>query len=214
MSSYIKYLPALFQEGADTSNTDFLKNFLLAFEHLLSKRQVIELENDSDLAQQLAVGEILANIDRYFDPITAPAGEVNPRRVSTIGESEADFLPWLASWVALTLRNDWTIEEKSRFIQEIIPLYRFRGTKQGLKRILKIYTNLSEQESIKIHEFPNIPNYFQVEIDLSGLEDLNQALDDVNTKERIARAIIDQEKPAHTYYALRVRTPDDVILIL
>jgi hypothetical protein len=53
-----------------------------------------------------------------------------------------------------------------------------------------------------------------VEIDLSGLEDLNQALDDVNTKERIARAIIDQEKPAHTYYALRVRTLDDVILIL
>lgn len=65
--------------------------------------------------------------------------------------SDDGFLPWLATWVALTLDEEWEEVKRRRLISQAVELYRWRGTVQGLKRYLTIYTEL-EPEQIEIAE--------------------------------------------------------------
>jgi phage tail-like protein len=190
-SSYQEYLPAILQTD------EFLGKFLVAFERILSG-----LPHDPDAGLPRVIDrddphppgleEIIEQVYKYFDPQQTPE----------------EFLPWLASWVALSLRADWTTETKRELIQEIVPLYRQRGTKQALETILKIYLKSSglfpdPTQKVKIYDnFPQVPHYFQVELTLPNK---NQEL--YWRQVRIAKAIIDLEKPAHTYYALNIITP-------
>ncbi len=133
--------------------------------------------------------QTLDNIHNYFDP---RPGEENTQRAPT------EFLSWLARWVALTLREDWDEEAKRRLISRIVPIYRKRGTKAGLQEILTVYT----RENVKIYETEHPAHFFQVEMTLN---EQNQS--SLRLKEKIAKAIIDQEKPAHTFYALKILIP-------
>jgi phage tail-like protein len=182
VSNYLSYLPALFQQ-----DSAFTGQFLLAFERILTGLH--PLDADDSIPQQSGLEEILDRIHTYFIPGSGIAdGQRAPK----------DFLPWLASWVALSLREDWEEEEKRRFISRIAPLYQYRGTLRGLKELLQTYTG----EAATIYECDQPPHYFQVEMTLS-----EPTPERLRRKEKIARAIIDQEKPAHTFYALRVLIP-------
>jgi phage tail-like protein len=182
VSSYLTYLPALFQP-----DSAFVGRFLLAFERILSG--LSPLDADDPIPLQPGLEEILDHIQTYFIP---GPGIAEGQRAPT------DFLPWLASWVALSLREDWEEEEKRRFISRIAPLYQYRGTLQGLKELLQTYTG----EAATVYECDQPPHYFQVEMTLS-----EPTPERLRRKEKIARAIIDQEKPAHTVYALRILIP-------
>jgi phage tail-like protein len=152
----------------------FVGRFLLAFETVLS---------GPGAAGQPGLETLVGRLADHFDPKTTPE----------------EFLPWLASWVALSLRADWDTATKRDFIQEIVPLYRLRGTQAGLQRMLEIYT----RESVTIDDtFDDPPHFFQVKLTLSDADP-----DRLRRKQEIARAIVDQEKPAHTFYALRVAVP-------
>lgn len=186
-SSYLDYLPAVFHEDP------FFGQFLLAFEAILgdsvsAEASPEELKKDQNKTE--GFDHILDRIHTYVSPQDTPE----------------DFLPWLAGWVALSLRDDWEDKVKRDFIQQIIPLYRQRGTKLGLKTLLQIYlqkqTVQSQIEYVKIFEFDAIPHYFQVQLRLD-----TQDLKEFRRKETVARAIIDQEKPAHTTYALQILMP-------
>jgi phage tail-like protein len=190
-SSYQEYLPAILQ----TDN--FLGEFLLAFERILSglphdRDPGLPRVIESDDPHPPGLEEVIEQVYNYFDPQRTPE----------------EFLPWLASWVALSLRADWTTETKRQLIQEIVPLYRKRGTKQALETILKIYFKSSGLfsdpiDKVKIYDnFPQLPHYFQVELTFP-----NQDREVYWRQVRIAKAIIDLEKPAHTYYALNIITP-------
>jgi phage tail-like protein len=72
------------------------------------------------------LGDLLSTIDRYFAPALA----------------DAEFLPWLATWVALILDEDWDEAKRRQLISEAVTIYRERGTVKGLKRYLEIYTEL------------------------------------------------------------------------
>ncbi|MFP4104129.1 phage tail protein [Coleofasciculus sp.] len=202
ISQYLNYLPALLHED------EFLGRFLLAFEAILSrvpqsqgadtansqgikgKTPIIQPNNDNITGLE----EVIDQIHLYFNP----------------SETPKEFLPWLASWVALSLRDDLSPETndsnnkdsiKREFISQIVPLYRLRGTKAGLEQMLKIFLG-SPNEYVKIYEFDSPAHYFQVELELAS-----QNLQDYRRKEKIAKAIIDQEKPAHTFYALQIQMP-------
>ena len=152
----------------------FVGRFLLAFEAVLS---------GPGYADRAGLEELIGALPTYVDPQTTPS----------------EFLPWLAGWVALSLRADWDADTKRKFIQEIVPLYRLRGTRAGLARMLKIYTG----EDVAIDDdFDRPAHFFQVKLTLSEADPDRQ-----RQKQAIARAIIDQEKPAHTFYALRVAVP-------
>lgn len=150
----------------------FAGRFLLAFETVLS-----------GASGQPGLETTIAGLADYLDPAT----------------TKADFLPWLASWVTLSLRADWDEPTKRSFIAQIVPLYRLRGTKAGLAQMLALYTG----EPVEIYDtFDNLPYFFEVRLTLS---EADPGL--LQTKQQIARAIIDQEKPAHTFYALQVAVP-------
>jgi phage tail-like protein len=173
-SSYEQYLPAILQ--ADP----FIGRFLLAFERALSG--LFPPDTNDLMPQQPGLEEFIDRIDTYFDPARSPA----------------TFLPWLANWVALTLREDWEEDVKRRFIGQIVPLYRQRGTKAGLEKLLRLYTG----EEVEIEEVAHLTHYFQVKMTLSAND---RAL--LRHKQQIARSILDQEKPAHTFYALQIVIP-------
>jgi phage tail-like protein len=195
VSSYLEQLPATFQQNADESGVTFIGRFLLAFEKILSG---LGDPAEPGLEERLhgivdpSNGSVLmAGLQRYFDP--------GVRGDDTLPETQRapdEFLPWLASWVALTLREDWTPAEKRRLISRIVSLYHKRGTKEGLSEILSTYTG----GNVNIYEFEQPAHYFQVEL-LS--KDRDPAV--ISRKEQIARAIINQEKPAHTFYTLKTR---------
>ncbi|WP_372365477.1 phage tail protein [Candidatus Uabimicrobium sp. HlEnr_7] len=51
-----------------------------------------------------------------------------------------NFLQWMAKWLALSLKEDWNINQKRKVIATIMPIFRTRGTLKGLKKYLEIYT--------------------------------------------------------------------------
>ena len=79
-----------------------------------------------------------------------------------------------------------------------MPLYRLRGTKDGLRRMLSLYTG----QPVEIVDDLTVPHFFTVALTLPQADP-----GQVRRIQEIARAIVDQEKPAHTFYALEVTTP-------
>jgi phage tail-like protein len=66
----------------------------------------------------------IANIARYFDPAS-----------TTI-----EFLPWLASWLALTLDENWPEEKRRELVKRACHLFTMRGTLRGLQELVELYT--------------------------------------------------------------------------
>jgi phage tail-like protein len=209
VSRYLEDLPAIFSQEAG-----LLGRFLLAFEQVLTGLGDPErpgLEEILDGISGPTGGVLLAGVHRYFDPgPDLPETERAPR----------EFLDWLAGWVALTLREDWRDEERRRILSRTVLAYRWRGTRKGLQDILAAYTG-ADPASIQVSEFltpfelgatsyvglgtvlgGGPPHYFLVDasVPVEGARDLAR-------KEQILRAIIDAEKPAHTYYDLRIQVP-------
>lgn len=180
ISSYQQYLPAIIQKDA------FVGQLLVAFEKILSG--INETSEPEKIVTSPGLEEIIDNIHIYFNPQKTPE----------------EFLPWLASWVALSLRDDWQVEVKKVFIQQIVRLYRLRGTKQGLIEILGIYLkNSGFGEKVEVFdEFDDFPNYFQVQLTLKDRDP-----DKYWRQAKIAKAIIDREKPAQTFYTLKILVP-------
>ncbi|HEX2643889.1 MAG TPA: phage tail protein [Thermoanaerobaculia bacterium] len=214
LSRYLDDLPALYRTPARGGRPDFLGRFLLAFEQVLTGVGDVDkpgLEERLDGITDDAGNLLRAGSHRYFEPgPDLPEGERAP----------AEFLDWLSSWVALTMRGDWTDGERRRILAEIVPSYRRRGTRDGLQRILSAFTGLSI-ESITISELlspmqlgvsatvgkdtvvgGSAPHYFLVDalVPASDVADLSR-------KKSILRAILDLEKPAHTFYDLRIQVP-------
>ena len=104
--------------------------------------------------------------------------------------------------MALSLAEDWTEDEQRRFLARAVPLYRLRGTARGLVELLRAYTG---DLPVTVYEFDNVPHYFQVELSLGlSLRDPDFEARK-QRRQRTAMAIIDQQKPAHTFYAFRFR---------
>lgn len=76
----------------------------------------------------------LDNIHTYFDPLETPP----------------DFLPWLGSWVAMVLEEDWPEIKKRNLIRKAVELYHLRGTVRGIRIYLKIFTGV-EPKIIENH---------------------------------------------------------------
>jgi phage tail-like protein len=146
-------------------------------------------------------GDRIDGIPNLFDPFTAPA----------------DFLPWLASWMALTLRADWDESQQRAVLAKIIPLYAKRGTKSGIEEYLKIYagegvTIKDELSPLQIGISSTIgsdtvvggqPPYFFI-INVAFAEPDPERL---KPKVRAVKDVLDIEKPAHTFYQLNFQGP-------
>jgi phage tail-like protein len=113
-------------------------------------------------------------VARYFDPLQTPP----------------EFLSWLSSWTAFTLRSDLDVDQQRKFLAKTVSLYRRRGTKDNLQLLLSTFTigvaQVEEStDAASVHKF-------KVTLNLPS----NAAV--VQRQRAIAQALIDLEKPAHT----------------
>ena len=134
------------------------------------------------------------NISYYFDPTTAPE----------------EFLPWLASWLKISLMRPESVRRQREFLSHIGEVFAWRGTKRGLTEYIRLHTGvtpiieedfgplvLTESSRLGINTVlgGNDPIHFTVRLQLDGLSDIN--------RDQII-AIIESEKPVHTRYSLEI----------
>jgi phage tail-like protein len=138
------------------------------------------------------------NLANYFDPRLAPP----------------ELLPWLASWVGLELDENWPLEKQRLLVLWAVRLYRWRGTRRGLREHLRLYAGrtplivenfagmrVGQDAALGVNttlgDAPR-PHWIMVTV----LADEPESLD-----ESIVRQIIELEKPAHVGYTLEIRRP-------
>src|SRR5207244_4786959 len=131
------------------------------------------------------------------------------------GWSQSGFLPGLAGWLAMPVREGWDEEKRRETIQRVPELYRLRGTAAGLKLALRLFADVKAE----IHEgewpYPGmvvgksstigkdtilsppvfISQCFTVELPDKKTEISRERL-------RTVQALVETEKPAHAHYAL------------
>jgi phage tail-like protein len=103
--SYLRYLPAIYQENA--VSRDFVERFLVLFETFFSETE-----------------ETIASIARYYDPFA----------------TDSEFIPWLATWLAIAVDENWAEEKTRQFIARAYNFFKKRGTREGLEEIITLYT--------------------------------------------------------------------------
>jgi phage tail-like protein len=112
-ASSLQYLPAVFRE--DPVSADLLGRFLSIFDTLRG-----------------FTSDQITDIARYFDPKATPANRTN------VGGT--DFLSWLASWLGLSLQNNWPVRKRRELVRQAHRLFALRGTPEGLKLQIELYT--------------------------------------------------------------------------
>lgn len=111
------------------------------------------------------------HIQMYFNPATCPAS----------------FLPWLAGWLSIDISEQRQEARQRALLAEAIDLYRWRGTRYGLSRMLELCFDITPQ----IDEMPGAPLVMRIR--MNGERELDrQAVEDV----------VRAHKPAHVGYVL------------
>jgi phage tail-like protein len=183
--SLLSQLPEVFRSREDEKLADFLK----AYEKvLLGRPDIGTLPDlpfpDEDLKSLRGLEDILDDLPKHFQPLETPD----------------DFLPWLSQWVALSVVLQRAVadnkERMRNFIAEMSKIYRSRGTKEGMARLLEIFTG--KRVSID-DQIDGEPFFFKVMIYVSPSNEQRDMM--------LARAVINLEKPAHTRYRLIPAVP-------
>lgn len=216
-SSYLQHLPQIFRSGGPDGDP-FLGRFLKIFEALLSGRDDALIDGE----RVVGLEESIAGFTAYLDPLLTPVDDPD-----SVSEPTSEFLDYLARWVGLMLDQNWTLLEKREWLRRIVPLYKRRGTRDGMAEYLAMFVG----NQVRLDELPGgfilggegnstlgvdtfiagAPAYFfRVRINYGfGTEPFE--LGTWRNIQRGTRAIVDLEKPAHTYYTLDARTPGIII---
>lgn len=197
---YIDFLPDIFLQRKVKDQEEFIEKFLKIFQKILSGIDD-DISPGAEGAGFKGVSEIIDSLADFFDPYS----------------TRSDFLDWLASWVGLVLNEGWDQAKKREIISKIIPLYRLRGTLDGINKFVNIYVG----SGVKVSEFKgSFPvGYSRVGVDTVIGEDMKPYCFKVNanlteqTPEEIRRKlasinkIINTIKPVHTTHFTEYSTP-------
>jgi phage tail-like protein len=139
-----------------------------------------------------------------LDPLTAPKA----------------MLPFLAHWVAWQVDSVWNLDEQRRLIRRAVDIYRWRGTRKGLRLYLHLYTGLPLDEDIPNEADKHIsitepfgPSFILGDAHIGSavlaggqayhfIVRLRRTASQHHINEQLVRKIIEQEKPAFCTYEL------------
>jgi phage tail-like protein len=157
--------------------------------------------------------DFLGRFLRIFEDIIAPI----ERTIDNVGDSldpelaPEEFLPWLSSWIGVDLDENWPPAMQRELIASAATLYRWRGTRRGLREHLRIYTGFSPLI---------VENFTGLRLGQDAVLGVNARLgtyhphcfyvtaiaaQPASLDERILRRIVEAEKPANTGYLLEVQ---------
>ncbi|HZT32873.1 MAG TPA: hypothetical protein VFA33_23505 [Bryobacteraceae bacterium] len=216
--SFRDYLPAVFRAD-EVSGVSFLSRFLQAFEELFEELEA-EIEGQADGSG--------GGIPSLFDPAVTP-----PPEFQHLPQPPIDYLAYLASWIALPLREDKDLDWNRRFFQAAIGLYAPRSTLAGMEALLQAWLrdDLLDLGLPLLNDLARAYNGVDtiLQLDVSAQLDFGTVLGEgppfffladltadpatlalrqpggLDNLQRQARRLLDLEKPAHTYYELRLR---------
>lgn len=138
-----------------------------------------------------------------------------------------ELLDWIAGWVGLVLHRNWSIQKKRTVIARILPLYRKRGTREGLEALLKLFFDRrikiiddvpgpafriggktarlgsTKSRSGVPRPLGGFPEYYFIAAVALKVTDLPR----VHRLVESIRVVIEREKPLHVNYNLAVRWP-------
>lgn len=197
----LEYLPAIYQETNEGEESTFVGQLLTPFGRILlgGEEDASEL---GDVELKKGLEEEIAALPELFDP----------------GKTPEEFLPWLASWAALSFRPELDETRRRRLLARIIQLYRIRGTRKYLEDLLQLCVDASV--SVNDAEIPGFqlerhstvgvdayigggpPHFFSVTLRAPKL-----SWEEKEKQIAIAHSIIELAKPAHTFYELSVDSP-------
>jgi phage tail-like protein len=201
----LQYLPAIYQDPGTPEQSNYLPVFLEAFEKILfGKEEKVSARADHKNPNAVeSLSERIAHLHELFDPWAAPDG----------------FLPWLASWAALSLSPAMNLERQRLLIAKIIPLYRIRGTRKYVEEILKLCLEIPsaviEEEipplQLGVHSTVGedmridggAPHFFLVRLIATNLDAVK-----VQAQRQLAYEVVELAKPAHTGYEFQVLSPE------
>lgn len=129
------------------------------------------------------IDRTIGNVSHFFDPDLAPA----------------EMLPWLASWLGVVLDVRVPEERRRDLVRAAPELYRWRGTKRGLREYLRLYTGIepeiTEPSLSEIASTRQLAFRFTVRMALPAGSPVEQSY---------IESIIDAEKPAFAACTLEV----------
>ncbi|MBV9581349.1 MAG: FHA domain-containing protein [Chloroflexi bacterium] len=120
------------------------------------------------------------HMDMYFDARTSPPS----------------FLTWLADWLGVSVGPVMEEGRLRNLLGEAVELYRWRGTRYGLTRLIEVCTGLRPV----IAEAPSNPAVLHIRVTIPS--------DSTMERDMIER-LIREHKPAHTAYRLEVFSESD-----
>jgi phage tail-like protein len=130
--------------------------------------------------------------------------------------TDPEFLPWLASWFALSFDEHMPEDRRRRALREAAMLYRVRGTSKALTRMVKLFTDLDV--GVAENQWPykgmRIGVTARVGIDTMVLPEISmsqtfvvrvpRAYDEIDESTLLRlHDILQTEKPANTNYFLQ-----------
>jgi phage tail-like protein len=133
-SSYLRYLPQVLWSN-ERGFEPFLGEVLCVFEKILTGIADGVPIRSGDI-EYPPLKEVIDQLPELFNPWS----------------TRPEFLPWLASWVALELEPGWTAHQKRRLITEIMSIYRLRGLQAGLHAYLDVYVQTPARPRIAIDD--------------------------------------------------------------
>lgn len=183
-----------------------------------------------DLAANLRCGDKIivctSGIPDLFNILVTP-----PSQFKYSGSTPFEHLRFLASMIGLPLRENKPVDWNREFFMSAIPLYRDRSTLKGMESLLKewlkgellltrpmltdLTSNYNECNAVfRLGETATVgvdtvlnegpPHFFAADLVTDPNTPEMRNIDNITAFYRAARFLLDNEKPAHTFYELRV----------
>lgn len=215
--------------------------------HNLAQDWLPEIYRGTEAERLLdVVGDMFARIhglvDRLPDSVAPRSVFFDPSGDEAAAE-QREYLAWFSGWVNLVLSSDWTYAQQRDILARILPIYRKRGTREGLTEYLSIYAGdgiaiEDDRPPIQVGQLGS--SQVGVNMIIGGFPPATPSLDvgvvsEVGTnavidgfppyffivraavadsgpgaltrKRKAIIAVLEMEKPAHTWYRLTVTGP-------
>jgi phage tail-like protein len=117
------------------------------------------------------------HIAMYFDPATCPE----------------PFLDWLAGWFDMRTDAHWPESRVRGLVDQMTELYRYRGTRYGLVKMLEIWTGVTPEITVD----PRQPFVFNVRLNAKGTLGIDRQL---------VEDLLNAHKPAASGFVLNIES--------